>query len=55
MFRRIAATSDFPVDATLNNIDIDRAKQLFNLHPSEVSALLEMAWEFSNQSGYSRS
>lgn len=43
MFRRIIATN--PPD--LQN----RAQELFRLHPSQLAALLEMAWGFRSKSG----
>jgi hypothetical protein len=46
MFRRIVATNAAPVNPNNIDIDKDRAENLFKLHPSELGALLEMAWEF---------
>ncbi|WP_119079210.1 hypothetical protein [Chitinophaga alhagiae] len=50
MFRRIAYTTDNSFTNALisdpSQAIIDRADRLFNLHPSELYALLESAWSF---------
>jgi len=46
MFRRIVASPQNPLSTSADSVDIARANALFNLHPSELSALLEMAWDF---------
>ena len=43
MFRRIIASD-------IQNLEV-RANELFMLHPSELSALLEMAWSFREKDG----
>jgi hypothetical protein len=43
MFRRIATSQTGTIASVVNE---DRANLLFNLHPTELYALLEMAWSF---------
>jgi hypothetical protein len=49
MFRHlVSANLDSPNSLNQDSIFIDRqkAEHLFRMHPSELSALLELAWEF---------
>jgi hypothetical protein len=47
MFRRfVSANSTNPNNPNSNFIDPQKAEVLFRLHPSELFALLELAWEF---------